>query len=248
MTNKPTIDGVSREMLLNKCACGSTDISFCYESPQAHWILCDECGETSPSFENKGSALDHWNKRAPAVERQELGDPAGSFDKHMEYMQENIRLQSTIARLEARIAELENGRGEPIGTLKRVGQVIVFDAIGDPHIRDDMEVFTAPPAPVAQQLDTPTAYLRNEGEPNNLVVCGFDHPDAFKVFRVSPAPVAALWEIRIPDEPQNPESPAEYFYAQNADNRDLLLMREGATAVAEYACLDATAALNGERK
>jgi hypothetical protein len=71
MTNNPTIDGVSREFLLNKCACGSTDISFCYESPQGHWILCDECGETSPLFENRGSALDHWNNRAPAVERQE---------------------------------------------------------------------------------------------------------------------------------------------------------------------------------
>jgi hypothetical protein len=131
MTNNPTIDGVSREMLLNKCACGSTDISFCYESPQGHWILCDECGETSPSFENKGSALDHWNKRAPAVERQE---PKASQVPVLRAMAANYRnghswdfldgeavskasdeitaLQSTIAQLQARIAELESGRGE----------------------------------------------------------------------------------------------------------------------------------------
>jgi hypothetical protein len=35
---------------------------------------------------------------------------------------------------------------EAIGTLRRVGQVIVFDAIGDPHIKDGMEVFTSPAA------------------------------------------------------------------------------------------------------
>ena len=33
---------------------------------------------------------------------------------------------------------------DAIGALKRVGQNIIFYAIGDPHIRDGMEVFTAP--------------------------------------------------------------------------------------------------------
>jgi hypothetical protein len=45
-----------------------------------------------------------------------------------------------------------NGKVAPqdaIGTLSRVDQVIVFDVIGDPHIKDGMEVFTSPPAPVS---------------------------------------------------------------------------------------------------
>lgn len=37
-------------------------------------------------------------------------------------------------------------RQDVIGTLRRVGQVIVFDAIGDPHIKDGMEVFASPAA------------------------------------------------------------------------------------------------------
>lgn len=38
---------------------------------------------------------------------------------------------------------------DAIGTLRRVGQVIVFDAIGDPHIRDGMQVFTEPQSPAS---------------------------------------------------------------------------------------------------
>lgn len=52
----------------------------------------------------------------------------------------------TIAKLEARIAELES----------------------------------RPPAPVAPE--EPIAYMRNEGEPNNLVKCTFACPGAFGVY------------------------------------------------------------------
>ncbi len=45
------------------------------------------------------------------------------------------------------LAAPEAPRQDAIGTLKRVGQNIIFDAIGDPHIRDGMEVFTAPLSP-----------------------------------------------------------------------------------------------------
>jgi hypothetical protein len=63
-----------------------------------------------------------------------------------------------------------------------------------------------------------------------------------------PAPAATLWEIRMPDEPGNPESPCEYAYVNSIAERDLLLQRDGSLVYAEYACLDATAALNEARK
>jgi len=63
-----------------------------------------------------------------------------------------------------------------------------------------------------------------------------------------PAPVATLWEICMPDEPGNPESPCEYVYVNSIAGRDLLLQRDGSSVYAEYACLDATAALNEGRK
>lgn len=172
MTNNPTIDGVSRELLLNKCSCGSTDISFCYESPQGHWILCYECGETSPSFENKGSALDHWNKRAPAVERQEnkCGQCSASssdvcnqngcgFLESGNGEPEVAALQSTIAQLQARIGELESGRGEPAAWVHpnylkqpKNGFQLAIDVTLTQMAPAQVPLFTAPPLPVAVVL------------------------------------------------------------------------------------------------
>ena len=128
----------------------------------------------------------------------------------------DFQRRETIEQLQARIAELENGRGEPIYEIKYLREGGGGWCEVEKH-----------------QFDT-ASNLKN-----------------FRtriVFAAPPAPVATLWEIRIPDEPQNPESPAEYFYAQNTANRDLLLLREGASVVAEYACLDATAALNEVKK
>ena len=65
-------------------------------------------------------------------------------------------LQSTIARLEARIAELESGRGEPIyeqrygGGWINIGLEEYKRCLEDPEEASSLRiVFTAPPAPVA---------------------------------------------------------------------------------------------------
>ena len=42
------------------------------------------------------------------------------------------------------------------------------------------KLYTSPPAPVAPE--EPIAYMRNEGEPNNLVKCTFACPGAFGVY------------------------------------------------------------------
>ncbi|MBU0792035.1 MAG: hypothetical protein KKC55_16425 [Gammaproteobacteria bacterium] len=51
---------------------------------------------------------------------------------------------------------------------------------------------------------------------------------------VSVAPT--LWEMRVRDEPGNPESPCEYVYVNNVAERDALLHRGGASVFAEYTC------------
>jgi len=81
----------------------------------------------------------------------------------------------------------------------------------------------------------PTAYLRNEGVPNNLVVCGFDHPDAFKVFKAPPAPVSVVLPERKPESTTAEIVDPDCNYS---------------TGIVEgwNACLDATAALNEVRK
>jgi hypothetical protein len=54
---------------------------------------------------------------------------------------------NAVPELRALLAAPEAPRQDAIGTLKRIGQNIIFDVIGDPHIRDGMEVFTAPLSP-----------------------------------------------------------------------------------------------------
>lgn len=67
------------------------------------------------------------------------------------------------------------------------------------------------------------------------------------LYTATPAPVATLWEICVRDEPGNPESPCEYVYVSSEAERDSLIRQGGATVYAEYGCLDATAALNGDK-
>jgi hypothetical protein len=62
-----------------------------------------------------------------------------------------------------------------------------------------------------------------------------------------PAPVAvlpSLWEMRVRDEPDNPESTCEYVYVSSIMERDSILRRGGASVFAEYACLDKVKELN----
>lgn len=55
--------------------------------------------------------------------------------------------ESELLEFSQKLAAPEAPRQDAIGTLKRVGQSIIFDAIGDPHILDGMEVFAAPLSP-----------------------------------------------------------------------------------------------------
>lgn len=151
MTNNPTIDGVSRELLSDLVKLASRNVKSAWSG--------GICGRAQ-------ALLD-----APAVERQEpsgyvglnaLGGLRGSDGylmmaaKPERYLDipvyretpEVAALQSTIDQLQARVQELESGRGEVIGTLKREGETIVFDVVGDPHIRDGMQIFKAPGAMV----------------------------------------------------------------------------------------------------
>lgn len=75
-----------------------------------------------------------------------------------------------------------------------------------------------------------------------------EHPGKhFELFTSPPAPVAvvpSLWYIRVPDEPEDPESPCEYFYAHSTFQRYLLLKKKGAEVAVEYACIDKVKELN----
>lgn len=171
----------------------------------------------------------------------------------------------TIARLQARVQELESGRGEPVAWrgINSLGEVVtewidgsppekLFDMCGNEDYYDSVELsYLAPPAPVAQKLGEPTAYLRNEGVPNNLVVCAFDHPDAFKVFRVPPAPVSVPVDLRkmLNDVWLFLDGQAELngcVWGEKPEGRHAYWWRKELRAVIEdvNACLDATAALN----
>lgn len=257
MTNNPTIDGVSRAKIhhlkihakpFEDLVSGrkTSEVRNCAdrefrEGDHVELFLIDETG--NPANRSIVRTITHIQRGyglpddicvlsyalldAPAVERQPIKNAS---EVAYNLQAENAALQSTIAdmrkllatrvessrldeatdtiaQLQARIAELESGRGDVIAEVE-----IEFDN-----------------APAHVHL---LQYV----------------PDGTKLYASPPASAARLWEIRIPEEPENPESPAEYFYAQNAANRDLLLLRNGATVVAEYACLDATAALNGPVK
>lgn len=149
MTNNPTIDGVSREL-----------------------VECDAC----PS---SGGCVKTCMKSAPAVERQE---PKTSQVPVLRAMAVNYRnghswdfldgevvskaadeitaLQSTIAQLQARVQELESGRGDVIHQVRTHGSDVWEDISGEslelcqcqPEEYEIRKLYTDPPAPVAVVL------------------------------------------------------------------------------------------------
>lgn len=137
MTNNPTIGGVSRELLKKQ-----------FEEKNEHrgWFVA---GGSSESDTPEGFVYSDFTT-----------DMCWTC-----YFEANAALQSTIAQLQARIAELESGRGEPIGWIdepyaewlkdKTSGWATVWgtDGTGNPSRRKpSVAVFTAPPAPVAVVL------------------------------------------------------------------------------------------------
>lgn len=129
--------------------------------------------------------------------------------------------EATIAQLQVRIAELESGRGEPVA----------------------WRVQCVHPRAGKQSALFDKKYLVENWATHWRDACGLE--SSFEpLYTTPPAPVATLWEICVRDEPGNPESLCEYVYVSSEAERDSLIRQGGASVYAEYACLDATAALN----
>lgn len=236
MTNNPTIDGVSRELI--ERAISATRLAR---------------GPGSPTERDLRALLD-----APAVERQEPEFPAGAIHNGRAFIdqlesiyafkeqqghplslcsewQELLRCfewlashateaQSTIARLEARVAELENGRGEPVAW--------------NVHWSDNNEFYFT--SRIKERADKLAA------DPEYKIIPLFTGP---------PAPVAAKYQERVEFEKwivgEWPTAPLRYVRDSLPEDDPL-----HGTYCDEYlqrawvgwqarACLDATAALNG---
>lgn len=158
MTNNPTIDGVSRQLLerIVKDQCVSVAI---VEQLRA---LLD-----APAVERQEPDRNSWRLnseiRCPQcvghgtyLDGEQCGTCSGSG------LKSGTALQSTIAQLQARVQELESGRGEPVAWRFRVttgGEwfVTTKERVAELYsgTEDGGEVerlYTSPPAPVAVVL------------------------------------------------------------------------------------------------
>jgi len=229
MTNNPTIDGVSRELLSDLVKLASRNVKSAWSG--------GICGRAQ-------ALLD-----APAVERQE----PSSVSRFWCHEAQNIRcvresdydaMQSTIAQLQARIAELkdgidkhwkvvcdqrsriaelESGRGEPVAWRYQAHAGGLWYLSSSEHNARTFQcngaggevepLYTSPPAPVAVVL------------PENLL----SHRDSW---------LCAMDRL-IELEPisHEPDSDQRGFWEH-----------ERKAIHDMYACLDATAALNGPAK
>lgn len=158
MTNNPTIDGLDRETL-------AFALGFkCH----GHKNRTDQQADKQNALDKIRAVLD-----APVVERQPVAYDFNPTQYARNFIDSNMppgkyiavehyaALQSTIARLEARIAELESGRSEPIYEMEYLGEGGGGWAETDKHQFDATSklknfrtriVFTVPPAPVAVVL------------------------------------------------------------------------------------------------
>jgi hypothetical protein len=189
MTNNPTIDGVSRELLADLVKLASRNVRSAWGGgvcEEARALLdtppndlrehCKQCAEVVKTWPE-------WKQScpggAPAAERQDhlsfdpvlisagpdgvsnlerLQATCDGLDSQNDSLADEVAaLQSTITQLQARVAELESARGEP------VAEVI---ATGGPHDGEDRvlcelqaelppigtKLYAAPPAPVAHTM------------------------------------------------------------------------------------------------
>lgn len=168
MTNNPTIDGVSRELI-------------------AEAALTLRLAGGNDGLADDLRALLEWDgpygvgggKDAPAAERQEpeafmyqheetgvigfvdVQQIEWGFEKNNPRLQvicplyraapDVAALQSTIAQLQARVQELESGRGEPVGRVSYIGSGFVRVRTTE-CLAMDQPLFTAPPAPTTEQF------------------------------------------------------------------------------------------------
>ncbi|RVD77068.1 hypothetical protein [Pseudomonas koreensis] len=150
MTNNPTIDGVPRRMLTallchvsefeNRALVDELRALLDAPAVERQVAKCGQCGSTSAEICNQNGCgfLESGN-----------GEP------------ELATLQSTIAQLQARVQELESGRGElKCWSYKLGGEQRFYptdprkaDFGGYAELMSDVEpLFTAPPAPAAVVL------------------------------------------------------------------------------------------------
>lgn len=168
MITNPTIDGVS---LLPCPFCGGDAVLKQYRADGLE-IRCTGCQSMRQQrWMYKGrdwlepKMIEKWNERTTwAVECQE---PVVLLSEHRKglaaYLEQIKDQQSTIARLEARIAELESGKGEPVAYADPVAfENFKNHAHKGGHWDHEwmwakpdsrmVALYTAPPAPVAVVL------------------------------------------------------------------------------------------------
>ena len=209
MTNNPTIDGVSRELLTDLIKIASRNVKSAWSGSvceEARALLdppaverqpakCGQCGSTSTDICNQnGCGFLESGNGEPAVERQEPDSNSWRLNSeircpqcvgHGTYLdgeqcgtcsgsglKSGASLQSTIAQLQARIAELESGRGEPVAWVE-LDESMSHGKTLDWYQEDiktlplHTKLYIAPPAPVAVVLPerrTPEHYHQRIGK------------------------------------------------------------------------------------
>ena len=186
MTNNPTIDGVSRE-LLERCALHlewygdvpatnrAMELRALLDAPvvepakdlREHCKQCAEVVKTWPEWKRGCLGGQPVVELQPGDEVSELGalrrlteDSCNELvSRCLEHADEVASMQSTIAQLQARVQELENGRGEPIYQLEYLADPGWRDAsLHEFNVASKLKgyrvrtVYTAPTAPVAVDL------------------------------------------------------------------------------------------------
>lgn len=173
MTNNPTIDGVSRELLerLLTDACNenwsdlnellhSTDACRCrrFGKDNPHWpcpvhsAQGDQRGPTAAMTEAVCQAYMDADGMIGIMHNSSMGH---AYVAMRALDPEVAALQSTIAQLQERIAELESGRGEPVYQERAGGGWIDIDrafyemCLAEPEDHSLRIVYTAQTAPVA---------------------------------------------------------------------------------------------------
>ena len=165
MTNNPTIDGVSRELLQNLLHCGDTASTITpYVTARIRELLDAPAVERQDEVQMASMPVHRcYDVRSKMIIAfNEAKKAGGDLDEALEAAyQSALRFspapqdfadqKSTIARLEARVAELESGRGEAIGRVSYIGSGFVRVRTAQCLAMEQL-LFTAPPAPVAVVL------------------------------------------------------------------------------------------------
>lgn len=167
MTNNPTIDGVSRATI-DRIADLLSKVQMFKESTEVRAILDAPAVERQEPVAYRVTYNDGekgpWLNGAPIeLDKSDVADGViRAVECAYAIPTDSAALQSTIARLEARVAELESGRGERVKTPDMPYKMLPLEEDGWFQCVNAYEamypLFTAPPAPVAQIIDEQQAF------------------------------------------------------------------------------------------